>query len=142
MDDICQEEDLYYSEDRDDRVKDTAEVFTPIELIELMLKELQIDWSNPPQDKKFIDPTCGSGNFLTILASRGIPIGNLYGVDLMGDNIDTTKKRLTAIYLSQGMNINDIKFHLERNIIQADAMTYHYKFWWYKDPAKIIDVLF
>jgi 2-polyprenyl-3-methyl-5-hydroxy-6-metoxy-1,4-benzoquinol methylase len=135
-------EEFHYSEDRDDRVKDTAEVFTPDSLAQEMLDSLDIDWNNPPQDETFIDPTCGSGNFLVALARRDIPLNNIYGVDLMSDNIETTKRRLREIFLEKGMNPEAIEFHLDRNIICEDALTYHYEFWWYEDPTKIADFLF
>jgi len=114
----------HYSPDRDDRVKDTAEVFTPLETVQQMLDTLDIDWSNVPKDKTFLDPTCGSGNFLVELARRGIPVDMLFGVDLMADNVQTTKNRLREIYGDS----EDVNFHLERNIVQADALTYEYEF--------------
>ena len=116
--------DHHYSPERDDRVKETAEVFTPLDRVQKMLDNLNIDWNNPPKRKKFLDPTCGSGNFLVELAKRGIPVSNLYGVDLMQDNVDTTKRRLREIY----GNRKKVNYHLERNIICADALTYHYDF--------------
>ena len=121
----------FYSDERDDRVKETAEVFTPDWLVQELLDSLDIDWNNIP-DEKFIDPTCGSGNFLVTLAKRGVPLKNIYGVDLMQDNIDITKKRLKSIFLKKGITEEDINFHLNRNIICEDAITYHYEFWWHK----------
>jgi 2-polyprenyl-3-methyl-5-hydroxy-6-metoxy-1,4-benzoquinol methylase len=121
----------FYSEDRDDRVKETAEVFTPDWLVQEMLDSLSTDWDNIPDDETFIDPTCGSGNFLVALAKRGVPLKNIYGVDLMEDNIQMTKHRLTQCY-KDSMSPEDINFHLDRNIICADALTYHYEFWWHK----------
>ena len=59
----------------------------------------------------------------------------------MEDNIETTKRRLKEIFFSK-MDRDEIDFHLDRNIVQADATTYHYQFWWYEDPSKIVDVLF
>ena len=136
--DEIKEDEFHYSEDRDARVKDTAEVFTPPDLVSEMLESLDVDWSNPPQNKTFLDPTCGSGNFLIELAKRGIPLENLYGVDLMPDNIETTKRRLKEIYTDK-MTEEDIDFHFGRNIIEADALTYHYEFWWHVDPEKVIE---
>ena len=124
-----------------ERIKETGEVFTPTVLVQEMLNSLDIDWNNPPQDKTFLDPTCGNGQFLVELAKRGIPLKNIYGVDLMEDNIDITKHRLTECF-KRNMSMKDIQFHLDRNIVIADATTYHYQFWWYKDPEKITDVLF
>jgi 2-polyprenyl-3-methyl-5-hydroxy-6-metoxy-1,4-benzoquinol methylase len=119
----------HYSEDRDDRVKETAEVFTPSTLVQNMLDTLNVDWDNIPDDEIFLDPTCGSGNFLVALANRGVLLKNIYGVDLMEDNIQTVKRRLTEIY-KDTMTLDDINFHLNRNIICDDALTYHYEFWW------------
>ena len=119
------EEEFHYSEDRDDRVKDTAEVFTPPKLVKQMLDELGVDWNNPPQDKTFLDPTMGSGNFLVEIAKRGIPVHNVFGVDLMEDNVETTKRRLREVY----GDTEDVNYHLDRNILQKDATTYNYEFY-------------
>jgi len=119
----------HYSEDRDSRYKDTAEVFTPLPLVQRMIDTLGIDWSNPPLDQSFLDPTCGSGNFLVELAHRGIDVSMLYGVDLMADNVETCKRRLREIY----GDTPDVNYHLDRNIICADAMTYHYEFHDFRD---------
>jgi hypothetical protein len=43
---------MFYSEKRDERVNDTAEVFTPPELVNKMLDELDYDWEALP-DKTF-----------------------------------------------------------------------------------------
>jgi len=125
---LKKQENFHYSEDRDGRVKDTGEVFTPDSLVQKMLDQIGIDWDNPPQDKMCLDPTCGTGAFLTALAKRGIPINMIYGVELMLDNVAITKQRLTDIFLDKGMNIEDIKYHLDRNIVCADALTYHFDF--------------
>ena len=91
------------------RVKDTGEVFTPTELVNKMLDDLDIDWTNPPQDETFLDPTCGNGQFLHALYVRGIPAHNLYGVDLMEDNVKHTLERVPGA-----------------NIVQGDALTFDY----------------
>jgi len=130
MEEILDNEN-HYSEDRDDRVKETAEVFTPGFLVKRMLDDLDVNWDNIDNTKTFLDPTCGSGNFLVELAKRGVLLKNIYGVDLMEDNIETTKKRLTELY--PDMSTEDLEFHLERNIICADALTYHYEFWWHSE---------
>jgi len=121
------EEKIVYSEDIDSRVKETGEVFTPTKLVQSMLDDLGVDWDNPPLDRTFLEPTCGNGQFLAELGKRGIPISNIYGVDLMEDNVIATRKRLKEI-LIDSMDEKDLDFHLERNIVQADALTYHYDF--------------
>ena len=116
------DQDHHYSDARDERVKDTGEVFTPPELINEMLDELDYDWDKMP-DRTFLDPTCGSGNFLVELAKRGVHPKNIFGVDLMQDNVDKTKERLAEIFKSQKKHY---KKHLENNIKQGDALTFDY----------------
>ena len=116
--------DNHYSADHADRVKETGEVFTPEWLAIKMLDTLDIDWDKPPQDKTFLDPTCGSGNLLVVLAKRGIPINMLYGVDLMADNVETTKRRLIEIF---GDTVENKKI-VDNNIRCEDALTYDYSF--------------
>jgi len=120
--------DMHYSKDRDSRVKDTGEVFTPPELVNKMLDRLDYDWETLPE-RTFLDPTCGSGNFLVELAKRGIKPEFIYGVDLMEDNIQTCHQRLQEIHLDNGRDIDEINYHQERNIIQGDALEYDYTFW-------------
>ena len=54
------------------RVKQTAEVFTPTELVQEMLDKLEEQdvelFSNP--DKTFLDPSCGDGQFLSEVVIR------------------------------------------------------------------------
>ena len=149
MDDL---KDLHYSEDRDERRKDTGEVFTPDWLVDKMLSTNGRDekfWKEfSESDELCIDSTCGSGQFLVGYARKGVRLDQILGVDLMEDNIETCKRRLTEIYLKKGMELGDentpgtIKYHLERNIICADALTYHYEFWWHKTEQEKENELF
>ncbi len=117
--------DMHYSDKRDERVKDTGEVFTPPELVNKMLDKLDYDWETLP-DKTFLDPTCGSGNFLVEIAKRGVHPKNIFGVDLMDDNVETTRKRLREIYQENGFT--DFEEILENNIRQGDALEYDFSF--------------
>jgi len=128
-------ENLHYAENTDKRIKNTGEVFTPTILVNKILDKLNI---SKICNETFLDPTCGSGQFLVALAKRGIPLNNIYGVDLMPDNIETTKKRLRE-YFKDKMSSEDIEFHLNRNIICDDALTYHFEFWWHEPEAEISD---
>ncbi len=119
----------HYSEERDDRVKETAEIFTPPWLINDMLDTLDYDFKNHDHTKTWLDPTGGSGNFLIELAKRGIRVHNLYTLELMPDNVETIKRRLREFY----GDTDEVNYHLNRNIVQGDALTYHYEFWWHDD---------
>jgi hypothetical protein len=116
------------------RVKQTAEVFTPTWLVQEMLDELEETdsetFSNP--HKTFLDPSCGDGQFLSEVVIRKMErsgcsleqaLQTTYGVDLMEDNVKLCKERLAGPNPTQ--EILDI---LNRNIVCADALTYHYRF--------------
>ncbi|MCD6436266.1 MAG: Eco57I restriction-modification methylase domain-containing protein [Clostridiales bacterium] len=107
--------------ERTKRVKSTAEIFTPTDRVEELLDRLNIT-KKQYQTCKFLDPTCGNGQFLVELAKRGVPLKNIYGVDLMQDNITKVKERLNEYGTDTGGNIEDL------NIVRADALTYDYNF--------------
>lgn len=115
--------------DRDNlRVKATGEVFTPTELVNEILdkhpKELFADSS-----KTVIDPSCGDGQFLGEVLIRKVENGidfetalsTIYGVDIMQDNVDLCRERLLC-------GQEHLRPIVERNIVCADALRYHYRF--------------
>jgi len=88
---------------REDRAKQTAEVFTPPKLVRRMLDRLpKTVWR---KGKTFLDPACGNGNFLISVLSRKIERGHkptdalktIYGVDIMKDNIQECRLKLLKI---------------------------------------------
>ena len=129
VDKLFKETNLIYSEDRDSRVGDSGEVFTPYELIEKMYGNLDYDFQNHDHTKTFLDPTMGTSNFLVMLAALGIDPKNIYGVDIMEDNVKISKERLTEIHLENGHDLEYINYHHNRNLVQADALSYGYNFW-------------
>ena len=93
----------------DERIKDTGEVFTPMELVYEMIAEIPTEIMRD-KSKTFLDNSCGCGNFLvglyTVLRKmRGKhkhthdeAISRLYGIDMMEDNVQETCKRLNVPY--------------------------------------------
>ena len=84
-----------------DRVKETGEVFTPTDLVIEMLMGLPSSMFAP--GKTVIDPACGDGQFLMAVKwlkviefnmSQDEALEDIYGVDIMRDNVDLCKKRL------------------------------------------------
>jgi 2-polyprenyl-3-methyl-5-hydroxy-6-metoxy-1,4-benzoquinol methylase len=87
-----------------DRVKDTGEVFTPTALVLELCRKL-ID-KNPDSfvaGKTILDPACGDGQFLVAAKwikvllhgmSEEEAVKDIYGVDIMRDNVDLCRKRL------------------------------------------------
>lgn len=75
------------------RIKQTGEVFTPSPLVSEMLDKL------PPElitdsSKTILDPSCGNGQFLIEVAKRRNSLKNIFGVDIMVDNVCDTIARL------------------------------------------------
>jgi hypothetical protein len=116
------------------RIKQTAEVFTPTQLVQEMLDKLEEE--NPTlfsdSTKTFLDNSCGDGQFLSEVVIRKMErsgctleqaLSTTYGVELMNDNVIECRKRLA------GPNPSDeIIQILNKNIVNHDALTYDYKF--------------
>jgi len=116
------------------RQKETAEVFTPTYYVQEILDEEEQnspnmfkDWSNT-----YMDNSCGDGQFLSEVIIRKMERSNCtleqalsttYGVEFMEDNVKLCKERLAGPNPTQ--EIWDI---LDKNIVHADALTYHYRF--------------
>jgi 2-polyprenyl-3-methyl-5-hydroxy-6-metoxy-1,4-benzoquinol methylase len=85
------------SQDRD-RVKALGEVFTPTSLVEYVLDTVEkFDPMAFAQDKTFIDSMCGDGQFLVGIKNKGVPVDNIYGIDLTQSNIDVALKRINGL---------------------------------------------
>jgi len=90
-------------EQRDARKKKTAEIFTPPKLVNEMLDKLPDEIWEP--GKTFCDPACGNGNILIEVLKRKlqhkqnptVALESIYGVDIMGDNIEECRERLLGV---------------------------------------------
>ena len=96
-----------------DRVKKTAEVFTPTDTVIDMIEHTGVDKYGP--GKTVIDPACGDGQLLVpvkwlkIIHFRMDPtlaLNDIYGVDIMRDNVDLCKKRLGGGTILMGDTMN------------------------------------
>ena len=96
-----------------DRVKATGEVFTPTDLIIEILQQLPIEEFSP--GKTFIDPACGDGQFLVPVKlvkmfqydmTEEDALKDIYGVDIMRDNVDLCKMRLNGGNIVMGNTLN------------------------------------
>lgn len=113
------------------RIKQTAEVFTPTELVQQMLDEFPQQLFED-SEKTFLDNSCGDGQILSEVVIRKMErsgcslekaLSTIYGVDIMLDNIDLCRKRLMGPNPTESI----IKI-LNNNIVCADALTYDYSF--------------
>jgi hypothetical protein len=129
------------------RVADHGEVFTPAWLVDRMI-DLVKDESERI-DSRFLEPACGSGNFLTQVLKTKLKVASdryknsefehqnqailalmsIYGIELLEDNVHECRHNLLEIFCSSlkvsfdkeiGMAAKRV---LEANIIQGDALT-------------------
>jgi hypothetical protein len=84
-----------------DRVRATGEIFTPTALVLEMIAGIPLDRFGP--GRTVLDPACGDGQFLVaakwvkVLAhgmSESEAMAEIYGIDIMRDNVDLCRRRL------------------------------------------------
>ena len=129
------------------RVSDHGEVFTPDWLVEEMLNLVRDETER--LDSRFLEPACGSGNFLTSILKRKLATVEIkyaksefdrnhyallslmciYGIELLEDNISECKANLLDIF-SKYLKINSEDFLyacgdfvLSQNVVHGDALT-------------------
>ena len=96
-----------------ERVKATGEVFTPTALILEMCQYLDVALFAP--GKTVLDPACGDGQFL--MAAKAIKLhvhgmaesaalADIYGVDVMRDNVDLCLRRLGGGTIIMGNSLD------------------------------------
>lgn len=120
---------------REKRRKQTAEVFTPPELVQEILDKLpEESWQ---EDKTFCDPSSGNGNFLVEVYRYKVEkyghdptkaLETIYGVELQPDNVAEMKFRLYQIAKEYSVDRKEAQRILEKNIVCADALTFDWEF--------------
>jgi hypothetical protein len=106
----------------DERIAETQEVFTPMEMCEEMVQMISLEKRMNP-NSKFLDNSAGSGNFILALkkellnyhSEEHILNNMLYAVELMEDNHKELCERV-------GVPINHPHY------VCHDALTYDYSF--------------
>lgn len=89
------------------RKKQTAEDFTPLTLVNEILDRLSKESNDTvwAEDKTFVDPACGDGNFLIEVLKRKLNKGHdplkalstIFGADIMKDNVVECRLRLIKV---------------------------------------------
>lgn len=129
------------------RVVDHGEVFTPVWLVDAMLNLVKDETER--LDSRFLEPACGSGNFLTKILKRKLATVEIkygksefdrkhyavlslmciYGIELLEDNIKECKENLLQIF-AEYLNLkseDDLyacgDYVLTQNIVHGDALT-------------------
>lgn len=129
------------------RVIDHGEVFTPAWMVEAMLDLVKNE--SERIDSRFLEPACGSGNFLIQVLRRKLAAVQtkygkndfekkhhallglmcIYGIELLEDNITECREKLLAIFVEYLKIESESDWHkaakhvLSLNIIQGDALS-------------------
>ena len=129
------------------RIEDHGEVFTPNWMVEDMLNLVKDE--SERIDSRFLEPACGSGNFLKAVLERKLATVKskygksefekqhhalfslmcIYGIELLGDNVAECREILLDTF-AKFLKIGETdklflaaRNVLEVNIIQGDALT-------------------
>jgi hypothetical protein len=129
------------------RIADHGEVFTPAWLVEAMLELVKDETGRI--DSRFLEPACGSGNFLVqILRRKLAAVENkfgksdfekqhytmlalmcLYGIELLPDNITECRANMLEI-ITDYLNLEEsddlcraASHVLSQNLVHGDALT-------------------
>jgi hypothetical protein len=134
-----------------DRISQHGEVFTSEREVKNMLDLVKDETERI--DSRFLEPACGTGNFLAEILKRKLDIvkkrysknkpdyekysflaiSNIYGVELLEDNVKECRDRLYKIFKTQYINLykqepnqdfkESIQFLLLKNILHGNALT-------------------
>ena len=129
------------------RVADHGEVFTPPWLVEKMLDLVKGETERI--DARFLEPACGSGNFLVPVLQRKLAAVETkfgtsafekrhyallalmccYGIELLADNIDECRANVLEVFANylQLDETDDLyraaSYVLQQNLVHGDALT-------------------
>lgn len=129
------------------RVADHGEVFTPAWMVEAMLDLVKHETERI--DSRFLEPACGSGNFLVQIMRRKLAAVELkyskseferrhyallglmciYGIELLVDNIAECRANVLEIF-AEYLNLDEVddlyraaSYVLSQNLLHGDALT-------------------
>lgn len=129
------------------RVADHGEVFTPPWMVEAMLDLVKDETERI--DSRFLEPACGSGNFLVQIMRRKLAAVELkygrsdferrcyallglmcvYGIELLADNIAECRANVLAVFADY-LNLTEADdlyraaaYVLSQNLVHGDALT-------------------
>jgi len=129
------------------RVADHGEVFTPPWMVEKMLDLVKGETERI--DSRFLEPACGSGNFLVPVLQRKLAAVEVkfgkteferrhysllavmctYGIELLADNIAECRANMLEVFADY-LNLNETdelylaaSYVLSQNLVHGDALT-------------------
>ena len=123
------------------RVAVYGEVMTSRHEVEAMLDLVRTETKRI--GARFLDPACGTGNFLTSILKRKLDriknsadllpaLSSIYGIDIQRDNVETARERMLTCFLESYQRISGqnpttdltaaARFILDKNIQHGDAI--------------------
>lgn len=129
------------------RIADHGEVFTPDWLVQAMLD--QVGEETERIDSRFLEPACGSGNFIVPVLRRKLRVVtqkfgssdfesrhyallgvmSIYGIELLSDNIAECRANMLEVLVDQ-MQVGEghdlyraASYVLDENLVHGNAMT-------------------
>ncbi|HEY9424753.1 MAG TPA: N-6 DNA methylase, partial [Microterricola sp.] len=129
------------------RVADHGEVFTPPEIVEAMIDLVRAEAERI--DSRFLEPACGSGNFLVPVLKRKLAVVDarygkseferrnhallalmsIYGIEILSDNVAECRDNLLDVFVSHlGIPSDDELARaaasvLRTNVVHGDALS-------------------
>ncbi len=133
------------------RVAQFGEVLTPPEIVNAMLDLVKQETERI--DSRFLEPACGTGNFLTEILRRKLrvveeryrrsqleyeryavlAVSSIYGIDILEDNVQECRDHLFGIVDSAYARLykdkvkeafrETVRYILARNIVHGDTLT-------------------
>lgn len=114
------------------RVKEYAEVFTAEREVKAMCDLISSDiWENVKST--FLEPACGTGNFLVEILSRkysqcktekdGLKaLASVVGIDIQQDNVEECRERLLRQYIERFPNANELSVIMASGILKNNII--------------------
>ncbi len=132
------------------RVRDLGEVFTPARTVNDMLD--MVDHKTREIESRFLEPSCGNGNFLVEILRRKLgkvkevsfdkhslelntllALSSIYGIDINFENVNESRQRMRTItfeFLANGIEKSrhtngfpaSIDYVLSKNIVLGDFL--------------------
>ncbi|HQJ95380.1 MAG TPA: N-6 DNA methylase [Syntrophorhabdaceae bacterium] len=133
------------------RVTDYGEVLTPEHIVNAMLDLVKQETER--FDSRFLEPACGTGNFLIEILNRKLRIvearyarsqleyeryailalSSIYGIDILEDNAEECRQKLFAVFDQAYTRLfkektkeqcrEAVRYILKKNIVHGDALT-------------------
>ena len=133
------------------RVADHGEVYTGKREVNAMLDLVKQETERI--ESKFLEPACGTGNFLVEILERKlrivikryeksqidferygfVAVSSIYGIDIIQDNVEGTRGRLFELFYNhysalfksriKEQCLSAVKFLLQKNIVHGNALT-------------------